>query len=184
MGQTHFWNINDPAHKNYGVRNIVIDYSIDGVNWFEFGTHQLLQGSGLPDYEGLPGPDLDDIQARYIIITALDNWGGACYGMSELKIDVSSPSSEVTTLDADCLELSVFPNPAVFNSSLQILTYCEGDVTYTVRSVLGSEIVSENIGPVYGKVKIALPVNDMPPGIYSIIVNQGPFQVTKSLVVL
>jgi hypothetical protein len=85
LGQVRIWNTNDPAHLDWGMKDVVIDYSMDGVHWVEAGQFTFPQASGLSTYEGAEGPNLDDAQARYLLITALSNYGGTCYGFSEIK---------------------------------------------------------------------------------------------------
>lgn len=90
LGQSQVWNYNDLLNHDNGLRDIVIDYSLDGVNWQEWGTWTLQEATGLPDYGGQNGPHFSGIEARYLLITGLSNWGGACYGMAELKIELGN----------------------------------------------------------------------------------------------
>ena len=38
LGQSQFWNINTPGNTEMGAREILIDYSNDGINWEEYGS--------------------------------------------------------------------------------------------------------------------------------------------------
>ena len=49
------------------------------------------QASGASIYEGEEGPDFDGAKARYVLITPLSNFGGDCFGFSELKIQITDP---------------------------------------------------------------------------------------------
>ena len=91
LGSAQFWNANDPSSLQNGLKNIVIDYSLDGANWTEWGTHTLSQGTGKNYYEGETVPGLGEISARYILITAIDNYGGNCYSLSEVKLNIAAP---------------------------------------------------------------------------------------------
>ncbi|MFZ1676528.1 MAG: hypothetical protein WAT91_04595, partial [Saprospiraceae bacterium] len=55
LGQMEIWNTNDPAHLDWGMRDVAIDYSIDGETWTTAGTYTFQQASGLSTYEGGPG---------------------------------------------------------------------------------------------------------------------------------
>ena len=50
LGQMTFWNSNDPAHLDWGMRDVAIDYSTDGETWlatgdYTFSTDESLSGS-------------------------------------------------------------------------------------------------------------------------------------------
>ena len=145
LGQTHFWNINDPANRNYGLKNITIDYSLDGTTWNNHGDFFLFQGSGLPSYSGIDGPDLNELEARYILITAVDNWGGSCYGLSELRIDIDNSFTVITDLNTNCLTVEIYPNPVITTAAMVVATDCPTPVKYEIKNVLGSIITSVNI---------------------------------------
>lgn len=80
------WNMNAPDILDYGVRDVVIDMSVDGETWTEFGQYTVPQASGDPLYPGDEILNFDSAQARFVLITAIDNYGGQCYGLSEVRI--------------------------------------------------------------------------------------------------
>ncbi len=84
--QTTFWNLNHPDHLESGVKKVLVEYSSNGVSWNSLGTFTLLQSKGSGFYEGVPGPDFEGVSARYVLLTALENYGGECYGFSEFRI--------------------------------------------------------------------------------------------------
>ena len=90
LGTTHIWNYNVANNTTMGFKDVVIDYSVDGINWIEWGTHQFLQASGTIGETGFAGPDLSGVTAQYVVITALNNWGSNCYGLGEVRFDVES----------------------------------------------------------------------------------------------
>ena len=94
VGASHFWNYNVTNLTDRGFKQIAIDYSLDGTTWTESDTFQLPEADGITSYEGNTGLDLSGITARYILITALSNWGGGtCAGLSEVRFQVSAPSN-------------------------------------------------------------------------------------------
>ena len=113
LGAMQIWNTNDPAHLDWGMKDVAIDYSIDSITWHHAGDFTFAQGSGLSIYEGEQGPDLEGIEARYLIITGLSNYGGSCYGLSEIKIEGTEVIiSDVDDLASfDCIDVSLYPNP-------------------------------------------------------------------------
>jgi len=87
VGNIYLWNIADPNHLTDGANFIAIDVSLDGVTWTEATTLILGQGDDNGIYEGEEVANLNGISAKYILITALTNHGGTCYGLSEIKIE-------------------------------------------------------------------------------------------------
>lgn len=81
-----FWNMNHPEYITSGIRNVIVEYSNNGSNWTMLDTFTIPKASGSGFYEGINGPDLDGVNARYVLMTAVDNYGGGCYGLSEIRI--------------------------------------------------------------------------------------------------
>jgi len=86
LHQSIFWNINDPGRLADNIQKARIDYSTNGTNWTFYGLVDFIQATGDPKYEGFTGPDFNGLSARYMIITPIQNFGGSCYGFSEMKI--------------------------------------------------------------------------------------------------
>lgn len=80
------WNINHPDMLESGMKTVIIDVSNNGSNWTTVDTFTFGRGNGSSYYEGFLGPDLGGIPARHILLTGVDNYGGGCYGLSELRI--------------------------------------------------------------------------------------------------
>ena len=80
------WNMNAPDLLDYGMQNVVIDISSDGVTWTEYGQYVFTQAPGDSRYEGDEVMSFDSTIAQHVLITAIDNYGGTCYGLSEIRI--------------------------------------------------------------------------------------------------
>lgn len=80
------WNMNHPNMLESGMKAVIIDVSNNGSNWTTVDTFSFGRGNGSSYYEGFLGPDLGGITAGHILITGIDNYGGGCYGLSELRI--------------------------------------------------------------------------------------------------
>lgn len=88
---SHFWNYNVTDEVGKGFKDVQIDYSLDGNSWTSFGSFTFGIATGENNYEGEAGPDFSGIQARFLIITAINNHAGdACSGLGELKINVKN----------------------------------------------------------------------------------------------
>lgn len=99
LGTSHIWNINDPENLNNGIQNMVIDFSVDGISWTELGVYTMPQSDGSLFYNGVVGPNFNNEKFRYILMTAIDNYGGSCYGFSELKVTVADANLPLTLVD-------------------------------------------------------------------------------------
>ncbi len=92
LGQGHnlyditIWNMNHPDYSNDGIKNALIEYSSNGSNWTLADTVTIPLATTSGFYQGFRGPDLGGANARYVLITALDNHGGGCYALSEVRI--------------------------------------------------------------------------------------------------
>ncbi len=106
---THFWNYNVGGQLGFGMKDIYVDYSLDGNNWTNAATFQLAQATGTSNYFGEIGPDLGGVNARYVLITAANNWGGSCTGLSEVRFNLGqqcATAAEIIGLPATVSNLS------------------------------------------------------------------------------
>jgi len=83
------WNHNSPLESvvGYGIKEALIEYSLDGIAWSEFGIVELPQ-AGSADYQGIE-ISMDGIEAQSVRITAISNWstlGVKQYGLSEVQL--------------------------------------------------------------------------------------------------
>lgn len=175
MGQMHVWNTNDVDYLDWGLKTVVVDYSLDGNTWTELGTFDFEQGSGLNTYEGFDGPDFAGIEAQYVLITAIDNYGGSCYGLSEIKIRVDGTqvvSTEEPELPSTCLTVHMYPNPFVTRTQVKISSRCDDAVFYSIRDAVGKLIIPEQ--ELSGNtVNLEFSDKNMAAGIYFLSVRQG-----------
>ena len=118
--ETHVWNYNVPGETDRGFRNVVLDYSDDGINWTQFGgTYEWTQAPGDFDYQGINGPNFNETQARYILITSLTNWGdGSCHGLSKITFNASLCGPQGSACDDG--------NPLTINDMMDDNCQCTG----------------------------------------------------------
>jgi hypothetical protein len=122
LGDVHLWNVNMPDHLDDGSNSIAIDVSVDGSNWTEVYMGNLPQAAGSSIYEGLSVVDLQGTSARYIVLTALTNHGGSCYGLGEVRIQLT---------DFPCLST----NYTVVGDPIATGVYSADEVVETIGSV-------------------------------------------------
>jgi len=84
------WNSNDSLERavGLGIKDAKIEYSIDGIDYITLGaTHEFAQAPGASNYEHNTTIDLEGAVAKYVKITANNNWKGILnqYGLSEVR---------------------------------------------------------------------------------------------------
>ncbi|MCB0601608.1 MAG: T9SS type A sorting domain-containing protein [Saprospiraceae bacterium] len=179
---THFWNLNDPSHLDWGIAEIAIDYSDTGAEWKTFGNTTIAKGTGKSIYEGQAGPDLQGIVARYLLITVIANQGGSCAGFSEIRIEAeaSASTSQLTTLanwndPSSPLRAQVFPNPFTTASTLTIQSTDDRMIHYQIVDVLGREVFQGQI-PGGAEQTVSLTGVNWQAGLYQILISQGDYR--------
>jgi len=89
LSKSRIWNVNDPEKLNQGFNEVKVDYSTDGNDWTFFGEMTFPQAKGEAVYGGFQGPDLVGVSARYILLTAVSNYGNRkCAGLTEVKFNL------------------------------------------------------------------------------------------------
>lgn len=98
---SRIWNYNVAGQTNRGFKVVAVDYSLDGKTWTSVGsTYSWQQASGAADYAGFTGPNFNNIKARYILISAIQDWGATtCTGFSKATFDATPCQAEGTTCD-------------------------------------------------------------------------------------
>lgn len=100
LGQSYFWNLNDPDRLGQGMKNFFVDVSSDGNNWTSLGEFSLSQATGETTYQGEQGPDFGGEKATYLLITIKDTYGdGAQAGFGEVKIQLESAALAINLID-------------------------------------------------------------------------------------
>lgn len=146
LEETHFWNFNYPSQSSIGLQEIAIDYSMDGENWTEWGSHILEQGDESAFYEGVPGPDLSGVNARFILITGVSNHGGACFGLGEVKFNTSGVTSSTEELASLDVSINAFPNPFTNSFELKIESKEQNEIyDLDVLDMQGKSILKSKI---------------------------------------
>lgn len=162
------WNINDPDLLDYGAKTVMIDYSLDGLNWIEYGLQTFPKADGLRNYEGDIITNFNGIKARYLILTAIDNYGGDCTGFAELRIEVDTAKDENEDV---CIIADVYPNPFQTSFSVLLEKKCLGEVYLAVEDATGRTVVEERIIKLYDTELIN--GENLVPGVYFVCLRNG-----------
>ncbi|GAL67909.1 T9SS type A sorting domain-containing protein [Jejuia pallidilutea] len=174
LNETKFWNTNTPKQLNYGINEFTIDYSLDGVTWDNLGKFNIEQATGTSTYEGVEGPDFNATKARYVLITPTSNFGGDCYGLSELKISITDPFLVVN--EEDGYNASVYPNPFIDTIALRVVSLSQNEpLHFVLYDIMGRAITNGNITISEDNQNYPLPINghNLSVGIYILKTNQN-----------
>jgi len=84
------WNSNDSLEPvlGLGIKDVSIEYSANGIDYTTLGiTHQFARATGVSDYAHNTTIDFSGAAAKYVRLTANNNWGGILpqYGLSEVR---------------------------------------------------------------------------------------------------
>ncbi len=109
INEMHVWNYNflyEPF-LFFSFKDVTVEYTTDANDWVALGQFQLAQAPGTPAYTG-QAIDLGGIGAKGIRITALSNYGGQQYGLSEVQFQYipahprqPQPAAGVTGVSVD-----------------------------------------------------------------------------------
>ncbi len=85
----HFWNANKTGESATGAKDIIIDYSIDGVNWINEGFYTLPQANESNNYEGVTLANLNGQFVQKILVTIQNNHNNTnCVSLAEVKFGI------------------------------------------------------------------------------------------------
>ncbi len=88
LDQMWVWNSNTAIEwfYGYGVKDVTIEYSLDGSNWTALGDFEFAQAPGEYGYAHNTTIDFGGIAAKYVRLNISSNWGGgAKFGLSEVR---------------------------------------------------------------------------------------------------
>lgn len=173
LNETKLWNLNEPKRLDNGVNEFAIDYSLDGSTWTNLGNFTMNQASGTSIYEGEDGPDFNGIHTRYVLITPLSNYGGDCFGFSELKIQITDPLDIID--ETIGFNATVYPNPFINNVSLKIKAIDnQKPIVYELYDILGREILRKEFSLIEEQdtYELELNGNTLASGIYILNIQQ------------
>jgi hypothetical protein len=84
------WNSNSGSDPfiGWGLKDVNIAYSVNGTDWTTLAESvEISEAPGLPTYDDPQEIDFGLVQAKYVKISILSNWGGFLkqYGVSEVQ---------------------------------------------------------------------------------------------------
>lgn len=109
LSKSWVWNANDPSKLDQGFNLVKIDHSTDGITWTYWGEMNFPKAEGTAIYGGFPGPDLMNIEARFVLITVINNHGDPnCAGIAEVKFNLLPGGELIDPEDPPCAAIEEF----------------------------------------------------------------------------
>lgn len=176
------WNANEPDHIDYGIMDYTIDYSTNGSTWTNLGSFTLSQASGFSVYEGEEGPNFGGVSARYVLITPTSNYGGSCYGLSEVKFILDPILADID--EEFGYGVIVYPNPFNETINIQVNTQFPNEaISYSLYDLLGRRILSDTLDNQTEMNEAIIPTTNLVSGIYFVKIShnnkQKSFKIIK-----
>ncbi len=169
----HIWNSNVPGHLDNGIQKALIEYSANAEEWETLDTFVFEQATGKNNYTGFDLPDVENIEARYLLITALSNYGGNCYGLAEVKFDIDSTTMAVNNLpSADDFSVLVYPNPFRNKFILEIQSKPPvKKAVWFVTNTQGKRVTGKRTVHLSKSNQVAVDSKNWPSGVYFLTVQ-------------
>ena len=80
------WNYNESGNESNGFNDFRIDLALTLDSWNFFASANATLASGTNNQAGELMATFNGEMARYLLLTAVSNHGGSCYGLAELSI--------------------------------------------------------------------------------------------------
>ncbi len=183
LGRSTIWNYNTPGEESNGIQELIVDYSNDGLTWQTYGSHTLEEISASSFYQGDEGPDLSGLSAQFILFTAVSNFGGDCFGMAEIKIEVGNLVSNIEDTQISNFSLVPSPNPASDIVALKFETASSIDGKLTISNSLGQQVYIEQTFIPAGTSSKILNLASLTAGVYIIAIQSGDKMSTSELII-
>jgi hypothetical protein len=138
IASINLWNLNNPDNLNSGAKTIELSISQDSYEWQIVDTVKVNIGVGDRTYLGEEIEDFNGVRTKYLMLNILENYGGDCFGFSEIKFNlgqVATPNEEIPTFT-----LNVFPNPMIDHTEVTISGLATQRIDYSLVDMSGKVI--------------------------------------------
>jgi len=170
------WNHNVWGQTGAGVKSILIDYSLDQETWLTIGPIEIRKAPGSWKYTIDDSINLGEIEARYVLMTAIETWdsNSSCAGFSEIRIDVDQIIATDDQIEKTKFDL--YPNPAnnVINLNFEDISQIESiELSNAVGQVLRSYV---------GNSTNQIDVSDLTKGMYVVSMYTDSGKISQTFV--
>jgi hypothetical protein len=88
LHELQVWNYNVLFELvlGFGLKDVIVEYSVDGVEWTALGDVEFAQATAKADYVANTTVEFGGVPAKYVRLTVNDGWGALPqYGLSEVR---------------------------------------------------------------------------------------------------
>ena len=183
IDEIRLWNFNHPDRLADGIKQLLIDISLDGNTWVPLDTIDLQQASGANDYMGQVVSGLDGaFTAKYILFTALSNHGGSCAGLSEVRFNLSQTT--VPTIENELeATINIFPNPFSERVNIVLTELTTDQLTFSLYDMSGALILKESKEVTGGSHHYSIIGSHLAQGIYSLTISSDQGKTSRQLTI-
>jgi len=103
LTEMQIWNHNFMFEMalGLGLKDVTVEYSVDGIEWTVFGDIVFAQATGQPTYTANTTVDMQGVPAKFVRFIVLSNYGGGTqYGLSEVRF-IHTPKAARNPVPAD-----------------------------------------------------------------------------------
>lgn len=162
-----------PGRTEDGLKDVIIDISVNGTIWTEWGRFTIPKAPASGFYQGASGPDFSGKVARYILITAVSNHGGSCFGLSEVRFNGTVATVNPTNDILDNVTIKAIPNPFAQQTTIAISGMPSGDITLDLSDITGRQVKSFTFHIKNSSEEITLQRDGLPSGMYTLKVTKN-----------
>jgi hypothetical protein len=168
------WSVSRlPGRTEDGMKDIIIDISVNGTTWTEWGRFTIPKASASGFYQGVPGPDFLGKVAKYILITGVSNHGGPCFGLSEIKFNGTVVTVNSSSDLMDGVMISAAPNPLTQVTTIQLSGLPSGEISIDISDITGRQVKSFTHHVRNNTEEFILNRDGLPSGLYTLKVTKN-----------
>jgi len=174
----HYWNYNVFGSTENGFQNVEIRTSLDFSTWESAGSYTLEQAQANNQYLG-EDLELTGFAARYVLLLAQSNYGGDCYGISEIRFNLgTAPPISGIEDEGTNLGLRLYPNPN--NGHFRVDLRGSTGTHLNVIDLFGRIVFSQSIDEAD---VLSIRLKDRPVGTYFVQLIDGTFVRTEKILI-
>jgi len=174
LGSSHFWNLSNPETLEFGVRQLSIAISMDGINWEDLAIVEAPIGEASGFYQGVPGYDFGGATARYVLLTGLNNHAGSseCVGFSEIRVQIEQSTSTEDVAGVSSA-FTLFPNPANHQVTVAILDLPVSNYQMQLLDLSGKSVIEKKVQITEGQTEFIVNTQGIESGQYLLSLQNG-----------
>jgi hypothetical protein len=141
--------------------------------WVQHDRYTLDQANASGFYEGQILPiDIEFVSDR-ILLTLLENYGGACSGLSEIRLDLKETTTATEDVSEDHFDITTSPNPFRDFTTVRIQKLESRTILYQLINNLGQVIQTKEAEVQSGSTTLHIDGSDVPSGQFYLKIIDG-----------